>query len=83
MDSEIVMLCDVDEIEREINESESVIAKILEYKGHMSTVIKPPLTMSRVFTAAKASSGPMTGASIVLGSALQNMNTRLLALPKF
>ena len=46
MDSEIVMLCNLDEVEGEINESESVIGKILECKGHMSAVIKPSRTTS-------------------------------------
>ena len=41
MDSKIVMLCNLDKVEGKIDESESVIAKILEYKGCMSAVIKP------------------------------------------
>ena len=43
-------LCELDDVEREINESEAVIAKILEYKGHVSDVIRPPLALNGVLT---------------------------------
>lgn len=85
MDSEIVMLCNLDNVEGEINESESVLAKILECKGHMSAVIKRSLTTSRVLTTAETVSGPVTSDPRVSGSALQNVNTRLpkVVLHKF
>ena len=82
MDSEIVTLCNLDDVEGEIDESESVLAKILEYKGRVSAVIKPSLTTRRVLTTAETISGAVTSAPIVPGSAIQ---TRLpkLVLPKF
>ena len=82
MDSEIVTLCNLDDVEGEIDESESVLAKILEYKGRVSAVIKLPRTTSGILATAETVS---TSAPIVSGSSLPAVNTRLpkLVLPKF
>ena len=85
MDSEIVTLCNLDNVEGEIDESECVLTKILEYKGRVSAVIKPSPTTSRVLATTEIVSRPVTSAPIFPGSSLQNVNTRLpkLVLPKF
>ena len=78
MDSEIVMLCNLDKVEGKIDESESVIAKILEYKERVSAAIKPSGTTS--VTVAESVSRQLG-----LPQSLQGINTCLpkLVLPKF
>ena len=85
MDSKIVTLCNLDNVKGEIDKSESVLAKILEYKGHVSAVIKLLLTTSRVLSTAETVSRSVTSAPIVSGTSLLTVNTRLpkLVLPKF
>ena len=84
MDSKIVMLCELEDVEREINKSEAVIAKILKYKGRVSAVIRPPLESNGILTN-KVDSVPVVATPPVLGPVLQNGNTCLpkLILPKF
>lgn len=80
MDSKIVTLCNLDKDEGEIDESESIIAKILEYKGCVSAATKP--SQATIMTVAESISRPTTGAPTVF---LQGINTCLpkLVLPKF
>ena len=85
MDSKIVTLCNLDNVKGEIDKSKSVLTKILEYKGHVSAVIKLLLTTSRVLSTAETVSRSVTSAPIVSGTSLLTVNTRLpkLVLPKF
>lgn len=85
MDSEIVTLCNLDDVEGEIDESESILAKILEYKGRVSMAIRPKVPTSRDTISADPSRGSVPTVPAGVDPVLPNGNTRLpkLILPKF
>ena len=48
LDGEIVSLCHVDDITREINESEGIIAKLIECKRKIASAMSNPVSTSTI-----------------------------------
>jgi len=83
-DGEIVKLCKTDDVALEIDESETIFAKILEYKRRIMVVVNPtPVTSAPVTTTDCPT--VVAAAKSIMESLVSTGNVRLpkLVLPKF
>jgi len=84
MDSEILTLCNLEDIEGKIEESEPIVAKILEYKCLILAALRSPRVSNIVSTVPETTTRLDTVATAE-AEPTQNGNARLpkLILPKF